>query len=116
MKRFFVGVVIQTLIWINRPLDRLILALISVLAGTGPRTMASSFPARLLKDPKRFIVDVGKDGFNGYLQRGGRLELVAASSVMSTYARMMQDMIKLGTGATVLFRVNEEGSDVAPVP
>jgi hypothetical protein len=116
MRRFFVTVAVQTLIWINRPLDRLILALINLLAGPEPRIMASNFPARVLKDPKRFIIDVGKDGFNGYLQCGRRLELVAASSAMSTYMRMMQDMIKRGTGTRVVFRVYERDSEVIPIP
>lgn len=103
MKRFLVIVAVQTLVWINRPLDRLILALIDLLAEAGPM----SFPARALKNPKRFIIDMGEDGFNGYLQRAGRLELVAASSAMSTYARMMQEMVKAATGSTVVFHVQD---------
>jgi hypothetical protein len=116
VERFFVTVAIQTLIWINRPLDRLILTLLNLLAGVEPNRMISSFPARVLKDWKRFVIDVGEDGFNGYLKCAGRLELVAAGSAISTYTRMMQDMIKLATGTTVVFQVNERESEEDSIP
>lgn len=104
MKRYFVVVAVQTLVWINRPLDRLILALLNMVAGEAKST-SSSFPARVLSDPKRFVIDIGRDGFNAYVQRDGRMELVAASSAMSTLTRMMQDAVKAGTGADVRFGV-----------
>ena len=51
-------------------------------------------PMKTLANPKRFIIEVGENGFNAYLDHGdGNVEPFAASSSMSTYMRMMKDII-----------------------
>ena len=66
------------------------------------------FPARTLKNPKTFRIEVGEDGFNAYLVKDTGEELFAASSSMSTWLRMMADMLKAGTGQTRVFLVQEK--------
>jgi hypothetical protein len=52
-----------------------------------------SFPSRTLDKPVRFILDVGTDGFNAYRLAGdGSSEIIAASSSMSTFVKVMEQI------------------------
>jgi hypothetical protein len=63
---------------------------------------------RTLDSPRRFVIDVGKDGFNAYEQVGEELQLFAASSSTSTFVKVVQQ-IYASNGNTVTLKLVEEG-------
>lgn len=68
---------------------------------------------RVLASPIRFIVDVGANGFNAYRVGGDGLELFAASSSLTTFCKVMSDILELGSPGVprVEFKVVESGSE-----
>ena len=67
--------------------------------------MSLTIPDRKLTNAKRFVIEIGTDGFNAYMQREDRgfelfaasikatqtdFELFAASSSMSTFIKVME--------------------------
>ena len=68
--------------------------------------VVQSFPARTLRNQKTFIMEIGEDGFNAYIvKEGGERELFAASSSMSTWLKVMGNIVELGSGQHVEFQV-----------
>jgi hypothetical protein len=73
------------------------------------------FPARTLRNQKTFIMEIGEDGFNAYIVReGGERELFAASSSMSTWLKVMGNIVGLGSGQAVEFDVKVKGEPCQP--
>jgi hypothetical protein len=68
--------------------------------------VVQSFPARTLRNQKTFIMEIGEDGFNAYIvKEGGERELFAASSSMSTWLKVMGNIVELGSGQHIEFQV-----------
>ena len=78
------------------------------------RSGEGEFPARTLTHPKTFVLEIGADGFNGYVINAvGQVELFVASSSMSSFTRMMGDMVKLGNGNAAKFEYVPEPDKVS---
>jgi hypothetical protein len=73
----------------------------------------AQFGGRLLKNRKVFVIEIGEDGFNAYAITSlmGDKVLFAASSSMSTFLKVMGDMVRLGSGKDVEFQVVVKGGE-----
>jgi hypothetical protein len=65
----------------------------------GPRTLDS---------PRRFVIDVGKDGFNAYETVDGELQLFAASSATSTFLQVVEQIYASNGKSPVKYKIVEE--------